>query len=230
MKLEIDINDRLAAILVKILKPKTAVIVLAVILFCFGIVLFSEQLKEWYVFSNGQVISSEQVNQNFKRLYDRVNQLGIGVPTGTIVAFYGAAAPEGWLLCNGDLVPAGSDYDILRGIVGANVPDLQGQFLRGLDPDGASDPEGPARGMGSRQGDAFQGHFFKVTIGGNLAGFASNIPDGEFTAKPSNSTIMGESTQTLIANLIINDGTNGAPRTSSETRPKNVAVNFIIKY
>jgi microcystin-dependent protein len=231
MKIEINISDKLALVLERILKPKTAVILIAIILFCFGMVLFSDQLKEWYVFSPGQIISAEQVNQNFKRLYDRVNQLGIGVPTGTIVAYYGTAAPEGWLLCNGDPIPADDQrYDILKILIGAKTPDLRGRFLRGIDPTAAIDPDGATRSVGSMQADAFQKHFFKVTIGGGNAGFASFSPDGLGAVIPSNSSFPASGTQAFFASTLIEAGTNGVPRTSSETRPKNVAVNFIIKY
>lgn len=51
------------------------------------------------------------------------------VPVGTISAYGGAAAPTGWLLCNGDAIDAG--YTELIALVGANTPDMKGRFPLG---------------------------------------------------------------------------------------------------
>jgi microcystin-dependent protein len=50
-------------------------------------------------------------------------------PVGTISAYGGAAAPTGWLLCNGDAIDAG--YTELIALVGANTPDMKGRFPLG---------------------------------------------------------------------------------------------------
>lgn len=56
-------------------------------------------------------------------------------PVGVVQMYTGATAPSAdWLLCNGQVVPAGSEYDALRGLVGANVPDLRDKFVLGSGP------------------------------------------------------------------------------------------------
>lgn len=50
-------------------------------------------------------------------------------PVGTIVPYSGAAAPTGWLLCDGGAVSA--SYTELRALVGTTTPDLKGRFLYG---------------------------------------------------------------------------------------------------
>lgn len=50
------------------------------------------------------------------------------VPVGTIVAYPGASAPTGWLLCNGTST---TGYTALAALVGATTPDLQGHTLVG---------------------------------------------------------------------------------------------------
>lgn len=55
---------------------------------------------------------------------------GAGVPTGSILMWYGSTAPEGWLICNGQSTAGYSD---LAAIVGANVPNLQGRIPVGQD-------------------------------------------------------------------------------------------------
>lgn len=49
-------------------------------------------------------------------------------PVGTIVAYPGASAPTGWLLCNGTST---SGYSELAALVGATTPDLQGRVPMG---------------------------------------------------------------------------------------------------
>jgi microcystin-dependent protein len=47
------------------------------------------------------------------------------VPVGTIAMYGGAAAPTGWLLCDGTST---TGYTTLAGIVGATTPDMRGRF------------------------------------------------------------------------------------------------------
>jgi hypothetical protein len=51
------------------------------------------------------------------------------LPVGSIVAYSGASAPSGWLLCNGEAIPAGSQFNQLRTLIGPKTPDLRGYFL-----------------------------------------------------------------------------------------------------
>jgi hypothetical protein len=50
-------------------------------------------------------------------------QLGAGVPSGTIVAYYGTDLPVGWVVCDGRDTPSGR-----------RTPDLRNRFIMGLDP------------------------------------------------------------------------------------------------
>lgn len=69
------------------------------------------------------------------------------VPTGAVVPFAGAAAPEGWLLCNGQSVSRtayaalfaaiGTTYGSGNGSSTFNVPDLRQRVAVGADPDTA---------------------------------------------------------------------------------------------
>lgn len=56
-------------------------------------------------------------------------------PVGVVQMYTGSTAPSAdWLLCNGQAVPAGSEYDALRTLVGASVPDLRDRFVLGAGP------------------------------------------------------------------------------------------------
>jgi len=120
-----------------------------------------------------------------------------------------------WVLMGGRSV-SGSKYETLTG--DSTIPDARGQFLRGLDTSGTVDPDGAGRTLGDTQADAMQGH--KHQSFGTLGG---SIPTG--TLGPSQSGSNGS----YNTHLPVNDGVNGIPRTASETRPKNITINYFIK-
>ncbi len=87
------------------------------------------------------------------------------VPAGMVMHFAGAAAPSGWLACDGSAV-ARADYADLFSAIGTtygagdgsttfNLPDLRGEFLRGLDSGRGVDAD---RALGSAQGEAYKSH------------------------------------------------------------------------
>ena len=159
------------------------------------------------------------------------NYTGNGsVPIGSVYHFASSTAPTGFLICNGDVVPNGTgtvqgvttDFSALYAILGTTygvagtLPDLRGVFLRGT---GSQTISGITYSgtLGTKQGDAFQGHVHSIQQPGTYAvgqgsGGQGNIPYPTSTGSPSN------------------DGTNGTPRTASETRPANIALLPCIKY
>ena len=63
-----------------------------------------------------------------------VRVMNNGVPIGTIIAWPVSTNPDDWdkwLECNGQAIDR-TAYPELYAIVGSNVPNLQGRFLRGL--------------------------------------------------------------------------------------------------
>ena len=136
------------------------------------------------------------------------------VPVGTVIMYYGATAPTGYLECNGQST---TGYDDLEGLIGANVPDLRGEFIRGWDNGRGVDT---GRALGSTQDDAFQGHYHK-SDGYTNTGGGGSVP---FAATGGDTNGIDRFAQTPVT-----DGTNGTPRTSSETRPRNVSLMYCIK-
>jgi microcystin-dependent protein len=76
-------------------------------------------------------------------------------PTGTIFAFGANAAPDGWLLCQGQAVSR-TTYSQLFSVIGIangsgdssttfNLPDFRGRFLRGVTGATANDPDASRR-------------------------------------------------------------------------------------
>ena len=153
----------------------------------------------------------------------------VGVPTGAVMAYAGATVPTGWLICDGTSYARTGTYANLFAAIGTswgapsgttfNVPDMRGMFLRGVDAVAGNDPDKLARtanntggntgnNVGSEQTDEFENHNHSISPLGNtvnvgLLGTAVYTPGG------SSST-----------------GNTGG---STETRPKNVYVYYIIK-
>lgn len=125
------------------------------------------------------------------------------IPTGMIVAFPGKEEPPGWAICDGTAFDINAYPELANLLPTGNVPDLRGMFLRGLDTTGSVDPD-PGRSLLSTQADAVGPHTHTYTSpsweDGNGFHGGSNAPNSA------------------------NTGSNGGP----ETRPKNVAVNYII--
>ncbi|HLA49787.1 MAG TPA: phage tail protein [Thermodesulfovibrionia bacterium] len=163
------------------------------------------------------------------------------IPTGAVSAYIGTTAPEGWLICNGALVSR-TFYADLFAVIGVthgygdqsttfNLPDYRGKFLRGFDNGAGNDPNAGTRtamatggvtgdSIGSIQTDAFQGHYHNVTN--------SMLIDTGGSGLTAGGVAYGASSTNIVAP--VTDGTNGTPRTSSESRPKNAGVLYIIKF
>ncbi|MSQ73336.1 MAG: tail fiber protein [Betaproteobacteria bacterium] len=148
-----------------------------------------------------------------------------GVPPGTVVAFGAHVAPEGWLLCDG-ANRSREDYAALFAVIATtfgsgdglatfNVPDFRGRFLRGADLGAGRDLDRINRneGLGTAQRDNFKQHVHTPAGGGRF------VVEGAGLDKAWVGTARGFTTplQTSIAG-------------GTETRPMNVAVNWIIKF
>jgi microcystin-dependent protein len=152
------------------------------------------------------------------------------VPVGMVGFTAGQTAPTGWLPRDGSQVNRltyaalfaviGTVYGVGDGLTTFNLPDARGEFDRGWDTGGATDP---GRAFGSKQLDAIQ------NIVGTFHG------DDISVATPAT----GVFSSTYAGNGDTNDGSSGSTvtfdastvvRTSTETRPVNTAYLAIIKY
>ena len=114
--------------------------------------------------------------------------------------------PSGFLLMDGRAITQ-AQYPILYGLYGANLPDLRGAFIRGWDNGKGRDT---GRSILSYQEDDFKSHTH------NLAR-AENWGVGDLTDRVTTANGNGGS-----ANAVGNTG-------GGETRPKNIAFNYIVK-
>jgi phage-related tail fiber protein len=192
--------------------------------------------------SNGQILQSGGtgapiwVNPSSITV-GNATQASNGNPPGAIMAFARNTPPVGWLTANGQAVSRTTYADLFNaigitygagdGITTFNLPDIRGIFIRGWDNGRGIDPE---RVFGSIQEDAFQG--FKAKLNWNTSGGGNEYPDsisrghtydGLYSVDPSRAFAGG-------VNGFVSDGVHGEPRVASETRPRNIALLFCIKY
>ncbi len=164
-------------------------------------------------------------------------KLQSSIPTGTIAAYGGLIddahlAPDGWLLCDGKPVPTDSTYDSLRAKLkegawpggGSLLPDLRGMFLRGADGDAQSRLE--FKDLGPRDPAGF--------VVGSVERDAFGTTDTPRRPPSSSEALVSIRAQSEGVKTVVVFGADkgDAPREadSKETRPKNAAVNWIIKY
>lgn len=165
--------------------------------------------------------------------------------TGIVVATaWDGTDQPGWLYCDGSAVSR-STYAALFHVIGEafgegdgsttfNLPDLEGRFVRGVDNGAGRDPDAASRtamatggntgdALGAVQADALQGHLHTVyPFDGGGSG------TGKIRPQDSPSSANAAYAQDTIATLKT-DGSNGTPRTSSETRPVNAGLRYYIK-
>ncbi len=161
-------------------------------------------------------------------------------PPGSVIAYMGATAPMGWLLCDGSAVSR-AKYPALWAAIGTNsgagdlattfnLPDMRGVFLRGVNgsrSDSFADPDAntlrtniatggnAGNAVGSYQTDQFASHSHPQFVTAN-SGYGTGIRQDWNGDVPN----LGAYPQ----------GINTGPAGGNETRPKNVYVNYIIKY
>ncbi len=197
---------------------------------------------------------------NFSRLpsspYAEVAYNAIAYPAGMISPFAGPVnkIPSGWLLCDGSEVSRteyAQLYDAIEvswgtgdGSTTFNLPDLRGMFLRGVSGDSGNDEDAENRivlhdnggntgnQVGSYQGDAIRnitGEIHGVVDdegplpgGSEGSGALSAYPRTGSNGTGGNGSYGGAHNFDFDASRIVPVG--------SDNRPKNVYVNYIIKY
>ena len=192
-------------------------------------------------------------------------------PPGSIMAYAGTTAPPGWLLCNTTVPVSRTTYAALFAVIGTsfgsgngsttfNLPDLRGEFLRGVDGGAGRDPDAASRNpmnpggntgnaVGTVQSDAFKSHnhqnsaFASATHqhwlpsganGGNgIYGSIDRFGTDRVVTTHRNFVTK---TSDLTANTVesLSDSPTATAAVASEggneTRPVNAYVNYIIKY
>ncbi|EJQ1330817.1 prophage tail fiber N-terminal domain-containing protein [Shigella boydii] len=148
-------------------------------------------------------------------------QLGEGsaLPVGVPVPWPSATPPKGWLKCNGAPFSAEEYPELAKAYPTNKLPDLRGEFIRGWD-DGRGADSG--RALLSSQTDQLQNHGhgnIRVSYNGAFGGSGA-LPDGG-AQRTGDADLVGPVSSTNFA--------GGQPRVGAETRPRNVAFNYIVR-
>ncbi len=175
---------------------------------------------------------------------EKVTDGGNGVPVGSIIPFAGPSEniPDGWLLCDGTTYSA-AEYAELYQAIGTywggttsnfKVPDLRSMFLRGANAN---------RTVGVYEGQSIQSHNHNLSSNGRTNSAGGHTHDmignnGGGGGLRRNFTFDGNNNNEIHdVKKIKMGGTHShtlSGRTenagSTETRPVNMSVNYIIKY
>lgn len=136
--------------------------------------------------------------------------------------------------CGGTAITAGSAGSGTQTAVNAawgdgdgsttfTLPSLTGEFVRGFDAGTGIDTN---REFGADQLDAMQGHFHSMTGTGTPLGTVNSTVAGV----GASGNLGNNGTTTPTVGSPTSDGTNGTPRTGTETRPRNNTLLPIIRY
>jgi hypothetical protein len=141
------------------------------------------------------------------------------IPVGIPLPWPTATPPAGWLKCNGAAFDKAKYPKLALAYPSGLLPDLRGEFIRGWD-DGRGVDTG--RAIYGSQTDSLQNHGhssirlrFIGAAGGNIA-----VADGS-------SDFTGDSD--LVGPVSSRNFNGGAGRTANETRPRNIAFNYIVR-
>lgn len=171
-----------------------------------------------------------------------VGQLGI-TPPGAVMMFATALAPAGWLAANGAAVSR-TTYAALFSAIGVTfgagngtttftLPDLRGEFLRGLDSGRGIDP---SRALGSAQAAAMLDH----THSGTTSAAGAHNHSGTIlpqvladTDRGSSGSLFSIDNSTALPTEPDHSHTlttgNPSAGGGTETRPRNIALLACIK-
>ena len=169
-----------------------------------------------------------------------------GVPTGAVFCMAVATVPSGYLECNGAAVSR-TTYAVLFGVIGTqygvgngsstfNLPDLRGEFVRGFDNGKGTDS---GRSIASSQSDQNKQHNHpassSVTDSGHVhattfdtkryfpGGGSTTVSYGGAGSYPADVFTMSSATTGIsVSTTTSNDG-------GGETRPRNIAMMYVIK-
>lgn len=153
------------------------------------------------------------------RFLSAAGTFAAAVPVGSVTMYAANTAPTGWLECSGAAVSR-TTYAGLFAAIGTvfgsgdgsttfNLPQMQGEFARGWDNGRGVDP---ARAFGSAQADELEAHVHSVT------------PPAASSEAGSGLTTTGSGGVESITPY------DTASTGGTETRPRNIALMFIIKF
>ncbi|WP_177735166.1 phage tail protein [Flavobacterium inviolabile] len=191
-----------------------------------------------------------QVAGNIKsdgRIEDKTGSL---TPVGSVIAFAGTQAPDGWLLCDGRSYPVSGDKNDLFKVIGNtyggasgqfNVPDLRQTFVMGANPANGNEQLG-RKGEADRHSHSINppAQSFTTSTNGahthkfNSGWYKRNFGGGGYSGIDTNGTDIKYQTTESDGNhyhsVYVALPTFTSGEYTGQNRPKWTALNYIIKY
>ena len=191
--------------------------------------------------SNGQFL---QTNGSGTLSFSTVQ----GVPSGAVFCIAVATVPSDYLECNGAAVSR-TTYSALFAVIGTaygagngsstfNLPDLRGEFVRGFDNGKGTDS---GRSIASSQSSQMQQHNHSVSASSSVTD-PGHLHSINYTNSHSNDGNPEESgtgfsgthntntaTTGISVSTSISQSNRGGTGNSSENRPRNIAMMYVIK-
>ena len=180
-----------------------------------------------------------------------------GVPTGSVFCMAVAVVPTGYVKCDGTSYSRTGTYGALFAVIGTtygtvdgnhfNVPDLRGEFVRGFDDNRTIDS---GRQIGSGQGSQNASHNHSVSLttsttsltgsingisesfgsfGGSASGVFSKVGGNTLGGTPGNPDANSCGGVNFNGNHNHSVSGNTANQGGNESRPRNIAMLYIIK-
>ncbi|AXG47910.1 phage tail protein [Photorhabdus laumondii] len=179
-----------------------------------GCLFYSHRLSSNNVelFSTGKIIPSDY--SNFDARYDNV-------PAGVPMPYPHRYTPPGYLTCNGQTFDKSLYPKLAEAYPAGRVPDLRGEFIRGWDDSRGVDP---GRVCGTWQADCIPDHNHYKVASKQL------VEDLVLTGDAGWYTSSGSSTRTRsLDQNTYTGGVTEAQVIANETRPRNIAFNYIVR-
>jgi microcystin-dependent protein len=193
-----------------------------------------------------------------QEIYDGTRWVSAFVPVGTVSYYAGSTPPKGYLKCNGATIAdgntaiTGNDADgdaigtintsKLYAIIGATLPDLRGEFIRGWSDDRSGvDASRSIRSTQAAENEEHDHYLFTNTSqSGSGTGSSNTITEWaaqtpsvnatDFHAQESGTPYSNANFEYAITVLPDEPNVVKSGKSGDETRPRNVALLAIIKY
>ncbi|EFH8727179.1 TPA: tail fiber protein [Escherichia coli] len=158
-----------------------------------------------------------------------LENLGLGegsaLPVGVPVPWPSATPPTGWLKCNGAAFSAEEYPELAKAYPTNKLPDLRGEFIRGWDDGRGIDP---GRILLASQEHAMQNVTGSI---GKIQLFKDLVTSGPFRHNGNNYLTSGLTVVTGTGHGVttFDFDMSRVANTANETRPVNVAFNYIVR-
>ncbi|MBD2813659.1 tail fiber protein [Xenorhabdus sp. Flor] len=189
---------------------------------------YATQVEPGFVTLSNDVDSTSEMtvatSKAVKAVYDlaTANQNAInshigdsGLPVGVPVPWPTEIPPEGWLICNGDSFDKAKYPKLALAYPSGRLPDLRGEFIRGLDNGRGIDYN---RQILSWQADTFARHNHSI-----------RTTNSRSTSKDNADPVRGEIPGSVNSLGSTGEGKSIGMTGGNETRPRNIAFNYIVR-